>query len=1012
MAASTWLTKFQSFKISSESLIIAIDDVSDLWPLVKDSFEARIPLKKTLLNNKARNPVVVEKLPVEFVLTTDPRLRSRFPLEQSPFFFRLPYATILLVTCEDIDDYKAILKPRIKGMVQNDEREWFIVFVSKANPNDPTGKQAKRIYSKLEVDFSSKRRERCCKLDLSASDAASWEEIDARTSECIRNTLERRVQSYDEVKRLNENRSMPGWSFSNLFTVMEGLAFMFELAYLFEDALREYDDIEQIYLEIVNIPSSKMRDFGGMDHGDDRAALLEVSRKQVTQFTVDDYFREFDFRQYLFARQASLLFKLNRTIDVAGRGLYFIYSFSKILSMHEKNLPFCMREIWVVSACLSLIKATVECFTPRSVTPDAEKEFYRLQADLNSLARTKLMRLSEILGYGPLHSTSPRRSLYSSGSPASPSAAAAEKPKKLDDAHTDAVAEILKIVTHEGLKKALSSPEGYEAMYLELTRAAADNYHRSRKRHGVVLDGEVAALHLRTGNFDSAAKLYEKVCALYSGERWHALVAEVLPRLAECQKQLGDLGGYLSSCIKLLSLDRGLVPVEQRKALQSEVVKLAHSGLKVPLPVDVSALMTFCGQPGPPLELFEGDPGTLPVTVWSGFTDEISLQSLSMTLSATFSLDESAKTIKSADVPVLSPGKNTISMVVQPQKPGSYVLGALTGQLGQVAIRSHSCCTISAIGSLENDDYLSSERPVRPVLQVSVPRPLVEMKPETSRTEPELSGLTEPFRLSTRVVANENAGVFLLQVTLLSQVNVGVTILDAALSLQGGFHHATSSSDPLWMLPIAISGYAECALVFLIKLDDHENGDLPNGGGYEEEPRERSALSVSYKISGSQASSTSGEGKIDEQDVLTFKGFFQLQVPVSDHQVAVGMLPLPGPCPRVGKQVILQWRIERLKKAQSSEIEQLAYEVKASPASWMVAGRRKGFVSLAIQSGTKLVVSIACLPLVAGHVRPPSLELCGIDHSQVSHCQPASHLVYILPPSPCYAFCLEEKPQS
>lgn len=52
----------------------------------------------------------------------------------------------------------------------------------------------------------------------------------------------------------------------------------------------------------------------------------------------------------------------------------------------------------------------------------------------------------------------------------------------------------------------------WQEFYLELTRAAADNFHHSwRKRHGVVLDGEVASVHYRRGAFDSAAKLYEKV---------------------------------------------------------------------------------------------------------------------------------------------------------------------------------------------------------------------------------------------------------------------------------------------------------------------------------------------------------------------------------------------------------------------------------------------------------------------------------------------------------------------
>lgn len=79
---------------------ISVEDVSDLWPTVKKGFEERLPFKRASLNNKTRNPVLVDELPAEFILTTDARLRSRFPQEQSLFWFREPYATIVLVTCE------------------------------------------------------------------------------------------------------------------------------------------------------------------------------------------------------------------------------------------------------------------------------------------------------------------------------------------------------------------------------------------------------------------------------------------------------------------------------------------------------------------------------------------------------------------------------------------------------------------------------------------------------------------------------------------------------------------------------------------------------------------------------------------------------------------------------------------------------------------------------------------------------------------------------------------------
>lgn len=77
-----------------------MEDVSDLWPIVKNGFEERLPFKRACLNNKTRNPVFVEKLTAEFILTRDSRLRSRFPQEQPLFWFREPYAIVVLVTCE------------------------------------------------------------------------------------------------------------------------------------------------------------------------------------------------------------------------------------------------------------------------------------------------------------------------------------------------------------------------------------------------------------------------------------------------------------------------------------------------------------------------------------------------------------------------------------------------------------------------------------------------------------------------------------------------------------------------------------------------------------------------------------------------------------------------------------------------------------------------------------------------------------------------------------------------
>ncbi|KAI5423181.1 hypothetical protein KIW84_046245 [Lathyrus oleraceus] len=73
-----------------------------------------------------------------------------------------------------------------------------------------------------------------------------------------------------------------------------------------------------------------------------------------------------------------------------------------------------------------------------------------------------------------------------------------------------------------------------------------------------------AVVAFKHGHFDQAAKSYEKVCALYNGEGWQELLAEVLPILAECQNILNDQVGYLLSCVRLLSLEDGLFLTKER----------------------------------------------------------------------------------------------------------------------------------------------------------------------------------------------------------------------------------------------------------------------------------------------------------------------------------------------------------------------------------------------------------------------------------------------------------------
>ncbi|XP_059283854.1 trafficking protein particle complex II-specific subunit 130 homolog isoform X1 [Lycium ferocissimum] len=1247
---ANFLAQFQSIKTTCDHVVIAVEDVSDLWPLVQKGFEDHLPFKRAFLNNKTRNPVLVDELPAEYILTTDSRLRSRFPQEQSLFWFREPYATVVLVSCEDLDEFKTILKPRLKLIVQNDEREWFIVFVSKAaSHNDQATKMAKKVYAKLEVDFSSKKRERCCKLDINGPDTNFWDDLEAKIMECIRNTLDRRIQFYEEeIRKLSEQRFMPVWNFCNFFILKESLAFMFEIAHLHEDALREYDELELCYLETV-----KHRDFGGMDSGDDQAALLNPGKKALNQIVQDDSFREFDFRQYLFACQSKLLFKLTRPFEVASRGHSFIISFSKALALHESILPFCTREVWVITASLALITATASQYKDGQVAPDIEKEFYRVQGDLYSLCRTKFMRLAYLIGYGlhiersPVNSAAlsmlpwPKPGVWPSLPPDASSEVLAKekmmfeesvrvkhfgiqrKPLPLEpsvllreanrrrasisagnvfemfDGHPNAIdgsgsvsspakAQLISMsrtnsspgnfessisrplrlseicvaaehalqstISDAELWKSLSSVQEFEQKYLELSKGAANNYHRSWwKRHGVVLDGEIAAVFHKNGNYDLAAKLYEKVCALYAGEGWQNLLAEVLPNLAECQKELGDQAGYLSSCVRLLSLDKGLFSSKERQAFQSEVVRLAHSEMEHTVPLDVSSLITFSGNPGPPLQLCDGDPGTLSVTVWSGFPDDITLESLSLTLTATTNTDEGVKAIKRAGATILKPGRNTIMVNLPPQRPGSYVLGVLTGKIGLLSFRSHS---FSKGAPADSDDFMSYEKPTRPILKVFKPRSLVDLtaavssallmnepqwvgiivKPisyslkgailhidtgpgltiekshkieierhmnghidesdhpegskddDNSAASPEVKQLslhdgiielpdwasnitsvlwipvratsdelpkgapagavvpqrqnlveglrtialklefgvsrnqifertiavhfTDPFSVSTRVTDKSTDGKLLLQVILQSQVQATLTIYDSWLDLQEGFAHTRNGDKkPIsGFFPLVISPKSRAGILFSICL-----GSAPVKGEAEILCPE-SILNIRFGILGNRAAGAHDpnaeepSGPDGSTQSLIFKSSLLLQRPVLDPCFAVGFLPLSSTDLQVGQLVSMRWRVERLKSSEeyaaSENNDDVLYEVHANSDHWMIAGRKRGHVSLSSKQGSRITISVLCLPLVAGYVRPPQLGLPNVDKANICCNPPSPHLVCVFPPALSSSFCI------
>ncbi len=79
---------------------------------------------------------------------------------------------------------------------------------------------------------------------------------------------------------------------------------------------------------------------------DDSASILSTQRKNYQELIAQNTISVFDFRNYLFARQISLLEKLDRPYEACVRGKLFISGFTIVL-LGKRVLNFHL--FWIIN---------------------------------------------------------------------------------------------------------------------------------------------------------------------------------------------------------------------------------------------------------------------------------------------------------------------------------------------------------------------------------------------------------------------------------------------------------------------------------------------------------------------------------------------------------------------------------------------------------------------------------------------------------------------------------------
>ncbi|GAA5964623.1 hypothetical protein JCM3765_007645 [Sporobolomyces pararoseus] len=519
----------------------ALPSAGDYESIRKD-IERQLPLRNLhwVRRNAANRSIrTVNDLQVEF------RPLKEFPaITNGGSLLERPYLNLLFVVCDDNEIYRATIRSQIRewldGVIQKQHQEWLIVHVTSTKSGGAKFYQRKSgIVDKIKADFNTGKKDRCIQVaqGASAEDPTAWAEFSNKVKEGIITTFDSNVSLYEEsVRKADSQRQLEGWHFLPFFLQKEALAESFEAMTLFEEALIQYDELEASFFQnLKEHRISWINNVGGLAAGDDALPLLSTSNKPYRKLIDAGTISVFDFRIYLFARQAEMLFHLGRTVEAAKRGAYFVSTFARTLREHQALLGQNFVESWTYSACLNIVET---CET-HLVTDKPVTSFVAVKAELLELAKKQLDKIG--MGAGHLPMVHPFSMSLNEISPSRPTSPAASQPADRPP------------VSRKDLLDAISDQTIFDKLYIDLSQKTIQAYQTSgRKRCAIKLHAGLAGLENHRSRPVAAQKLFSQLPAHYVDLRWTSLEAHLLSQCTSLQAQLDMSKERLLSTLALI----------------------------------------------------------------------------------------------------------------------------------------------------------------------------------------------------------------------------------------------------------------------------------------------------------------------------------------------------------------------------------------------------------------------------------------------------------------------------
>ncbi|KAI5476177.1 hypothetical protein MNV49_000338 [Pseudohyphozyma bogoriensis] len=563
------------------------------WAKIVPEVARQLPLRNLHWKSASRSLRTIQSLDVQF----KPLFAFEDPKAPPLSLLERPYLHLLFVLCDDNEVYRATLRNQIRewldSIIARHKQEWLIVHVSAGkNAGSKFYQRKGSVVDKIRADFNTGKQDRCVQVAqfVSAEDPTAWAEFTTKVKEAVITTFNSNVALYEEdVRKADSQRQLEGWQYTSFFLQKEGLAECFEAMNLLEDALIQYDELEASFFQslkgevfdvflpnmhthALSIPENSQSqswfsNIGGTAPGDDALPILSTSNKPYRKLLETNQISIFDFRIYLFARQAAMLVRLGKIAEVAKRGAYFISTFTRTLRDNQGKLGPNFIESWTFSACLNIVDECTRHASSSSVDRATSESFVAVKAELLELARKQLDKIGILSGHLPLlHPFTMSLNEHASDSPTNLTPTAPNSPA---------------VVSRPDLLAVIHDAEAFDKLYIDLTNRSIQAYSAShRKRCSLKLHASLAALEDHRGRLASAQTLYLRLPAHYVDTRWVKIESALLSRSTNLQGHLDMTKERLLSSLALIRTGVEFGGKEWKLDTDEDEVELARRLMK------------------------------------------------------------------------------------------------------------------------------------------------------------------------------------------------------------------------------------------------------------------------------------------------------------------------------------------------------------------------------------------------------------------------------------------------